>query len=306
MKKLLFLLPLLCLVFVAQARKLDLGLHLETGHTYPLQQVSSGTIVQEVMGQKMSIDIIISGNMDFVVTSKTADVYTMGVKYTKLVMEMKMPQANVTFSSENGANDPMSGIFAKMIGQVFQVEITEKGKVVSVSKLDDLFKNAFADLGSLTEEQKQQILDQVKKAYGEEAFKGSIESMLAVFPQEPVAEGDSWQNEIKLESGMSAVQVSTYTLKGEEDGAIVLAGNGKIATAGKDAYVQSNGMDMKFDLTGTVVSEFKLDKTSGWVISATVDQTMDGKASIKPSEQLPDGLDVPMSMKTLTTYKGEN
>ena len=306
MKKILLLLPLLCLVLFTQAKKVDLALRLETGHVYPLIQVSNATIVQEVMGQKMSINMTISGDMEFAVTGEVNGVYEMDVKYTKLNMEMKMPQGNVTFSSETGANDPMSGIFAKMVNQVFQIEMTEKGKVLSVKKIDELFTNAFAALPDMPEAQKQKVLEQVQKAYGEKAFTGSIESMMAVFPADEVKEGDSWQNEVKLEAGMSAIQASTYTLKGEEDGAYVLQGEGRITTADNDDSIKSAGIDMKLDLNGTVISDIKLDKKCGWVLAATVTQALAGKAIVKANEQLPNGLDIPMTMDTTTTYAGEN
>jgi molybdopterin-binding protein len=74
----------------------------------------------------------------------------------------------------------------------------------------------------------------------------------------------------------------------------LLQGNATVQTADKDAYVESNGMPMRYDLNGTVTSAIKLDRTTGWVIESRITQDMKGRADIKANDQLPEGLTIPM------------
>jgi hypothetical protein len=52
-------------------------------------------------------------------------------------------------------------------------------------------------------------------------------------------------------------------------------------------------------------SEIVLDKATGWVIEAKINQEMQGKVYIKKNEKLPDGLTIPMVMKNSMLYKNQ-
>jgi len=54
-------------------------------------------------------------------------------------------------------------------------------------------------------------------------------------------------------------------------------------------------MKINYDISGTMTSEIKVDRKSGWIIKSTIDQKMDGTVKIK-SPQLPSEMEMPMSM----------
>ena len=93
---------------------------------------------------------------------------------------------------------------------------------------------------------------------------------------------------------MAADVHTTYEYLGEEDGYFHLRGNGTIQTADKDAYVEQNGMPMQYDMTGSIMSEIKLDKNTGWIEEAKVQQHIEGDAYIKGNPQAPEGMKIPM------------
>ena len=67
---------------------------------------------------------------------------------------------------------------------------------------------------------------------------------------------------------MSAKMETVYELKELSDSYYQIFGNSRIETADKDAYIESNGMPMKYDLTGSMDSEIKVDKNTGWIIAS--------------------------------------
>ena len=72
-------------------------------------------------------------------------------------------------------------------------------------------------------------------------------------------------------------------------------------TADKDAYIQSNGMPLKYDMSGTMSSEIKINRKNGWVIESKINQIIKGTAQIKDNPQMPGGMTIPMTLSNEMT-----
>jgi hypothetical protein len=57
-------------------------------------------------------------------------------------------------------------------------------------------------------------------------------------------------------------------------------------------------MDVKYDLTGTMTSEIKISKETGWTINSSINQDISGNVEFKDNPQMPGGMTVPMSINT--------
>lgn len=291
---------LILTVFVltsCQTQNSDLSLKLEKGKEYKQITNSKATIIQEVNGQKMNMVMTIKGTMTFLVKDITENGYNMDAKFEELSMSMQMPQGLMEFSSEkNDANDIFSTILGAMKDKAFGITMSKTGKITDVKNVEALWSTAINTFDQLPEMQKEQIKAQIMKAYGGEALKGNIEMVTAIYPDSPVNRGDKWTINTKLESGMSANMTTDYEFAELTSEYALIKGKSTIVTADKDAYIESNGMPMKYDLTGSMDSEIKFDKNTGWIIEATINQKIEGDTYIKENPQLPNGMKIPMTM----------
>lgn len=291
---------LILTVFVltsCQTQNSDLSLKLEKGKEYKQITNSKTTIIQEVNGQKMNMVMTIKGTMTFLVKDITENGYNMDAKFEELSMSMQMPQGLMEFSSEkNDANDIFSTILGAMKDKAFGITMSKTGKITDVKNVEALWSTAINTFDQLPEMQKEQIKAQIMKAYGGEALKGNIEMVTAIYPDSPVNRGDKWTINTKLESGMSANMTTDYEFAELTSEYALIKGKSTIVTADKDAYIESNGMPMKYDLTGSMDSEIKVDKNTGWIIEATINQKIEGDTYIKENPQLPNGMKIPMTM----------
>ncbi|MDE3182935.1 MAG: hypothetical protein KGM16_05905 [Bacteroidota bacterium] len=286
------------------SQKVTLGLHLKKGETYYQVQNSKTTIVETVNGQDISIKMSVEGKTSFQVKDIVNENYQMEVVFKSLQMEMETPQKTVQFSSDkNDTTDIFSTLLSEMTNKPFTITLTKKGKVEEVHGLDNIFGHLLDKYPQLSQEQKQQIKDQLMKAYGEKAMKGSIEMITSIFPDNPVKKGDQWQISTQLEAGFPISVQSTYEYDGSTDSAFQLHGVGKMQTADKDAYIESNGMPLKYDLSGTLTSDIEIDKTSGWIFNATITQNMKGNAEVKDNPKVPGGMMIPMTIETISSVK---
>jgi hypothetical protein len=60
-------------------------------------------------------------------------------------------------------------------------------------------------------------------------------------------------------------------------------------------------MPLKYDLTGAMTSDIKIDKKTGWTINAMINQSIKGTAYIKDNPQIPGGMTIPMTMNNEMT-----
>ena len=285
----------LCLS-VCQAQKSDLTFNLKKGKEYGQVMSSKATVIQEFNGQTMNLVMNISGGMVFKVVSVGDSEYDMKVWYESLTMKMDMPQGKMEFSSENGdEGDLLSTILSKMVGTQFDMKMSKGGKVLNVN-MAPMMDAAFANFPDLPEDKVEQIKAQLSQAYGDEAFRGNIEMVTGVFPDYPVNKGDKWTLTTNLEGGLSALMTTDYEFSEVTDDYALIKGVSVIETADKDAYIETNGMSLRYDLTGSMLSEIKVDKETGWIIESDIHQEMKGDAYIKPNPNHPDGMKIPITM----------
>ncbi len=302
MKRILNLLIGLVLLTSCQAQKEKLELHLTKGEIYNQKMVSNVSILQTINGQQVNMKISINAKMTYKVTDIQNSVYDMEVRYESLIMKMSLPNGEMEFSSEkNDESDIFSTILGTMKNKPFLVKMTKTGKVNEVKNIELVFLNMFDKFPQLSDVQKQQIKGQIMQAYGEKAFKGNIEMCSAIFSDSPVSKGDKWTINTQLESAMSAKMETVYELKDNTDSYYQILGNSKIETADKDAYIESNGMPLKYDMIGTMTSDIKTNKKTGWTISAMINQSIKGTAYVKDNPQLPGGMAIPMTMNNVMT-----
>lgn len=275
----------------------DLSLKLEKGKEYKQIMNSKATIIQQINGQKMNMTMTIIGTMTFLVKDISESNFIIDTKFEKLSMSMQMPQGTIDFSSEkNDPNDIFSAVLSAMKNKTFEVKMNKTGKITEVNNVEALWETAINQFEQISEMQKEQIKAQIMKAYGGKAVKGNIEMVTAIFPDQPVNKGDKWTINTELESGMSAKMITNYEFTELTSDYALINGNSIIETADKDAYIESNGMPVKYNLTGSMLSEIKVDKNTGWIIEAKIHQEIKGDAFIKENPQVPNGMKIPMTM----------
>lgn len=288
-------------------QKVDLSLNLKNGHRYVQEMTATSTIRQQIQGQDLDFGLEISGTIAFSVKETHPDGYLMDVQYDRLFMSMKIPMAGeLRFDSED--TDPenvFSNVVKNMVGKPFVIKMSKSGKVLEVKNIEGLFDAAFKDFPEISDQQRDQILSQLNQAYGADAFKGSLEMLTSIFPEKPVAVGDKWDIQTKLRSGIDAAVNTEFTLEQHTKDYNLITGKAVFKTEPNGPSVKSGSQNLNMELEGTMVSSIKVDPRSGWVISADISQNYQGNAKFESSDQMPEGLLIPMNFTTKMEVKGK-
>ncbi len=281
MKKIITLLFLLVFTTFAYAQAYELSLNLKKGEKYDQLVSSQMQISQKISGQEIDINLAVDGLMSYRVLSEDKSAYTMEVIYKSMGMKMIMPQMTMDFNStDEGKEDQFSKMLRAITNQPFEVKMAKNGKVLEVNNLEEIFNSSLSQFENMSAAQMDQMKSQLSQSYGTDAFKGNIEMVTAIFPDKKVEIGESWKSNTQLKSGFKAGINTTYTLQEKNEGYYLITGDAEIATEDTEELTQMNGMSMKFDLDGKMISNIKVDSETGWIIESVIRQNIGGDAFI--------------------------
>ena len=297
MKILLSFLLSIIILAPCEAQKVKPALNLVKGNTYYTVSTVSSSVQQSYNGQDVTIAIDMTAKTAFNVTDIKDTIYTMQVSYASIAMKIASPNGTVEMNSDKKDNADLSSSFlSAMVNKPFSVTISKSGKVLEVKNIETIINSIFTTLPQMDDTQKAQLKGQFMQSFGETAFKGNLEQTLAIYPSIKVAKGGSWIINTTLQSVMSANIATTYQLQDVTDTYYQIHGDARITTANAGQTSQVNGMPVKYDLSGTLTSDIKADKKTGWVIEEKLKQDVSGNIDIQDNPKIPGGMKVPMKI----------
>jgi hypothetical protein len=295
MKHLIVLFSLLITTFTVYSQKMVIELHLEKGKEYRHSLDSKIEMFEKKAGKTTKMNMVITGNIVYLVEKIKKDEMTIKTRYESLKMEFRTKDSEVIYDSENPGEEITSKIFAEMKKTSFSIIMNKQGKILKVEGEDKIFSKALDAFDELTSEQKQTIVAEMSKSFGEDSFRGNFELITAIYPSVPVAIGDTWQTKTQLKSDRLSEDVGNdYTLIEVKPEATIIEGNSeiipKLDESKKDQIL----------LKGTMTTYLRLDPKTNWMISSKVVQVMKGHYA----KFQDDDKDNYIIFKTETSYSG--
>ena len=303
MKKLYFSFAFLFFLTSSWAQKTELKLNLNVDETYIQKTESTMSIAQNVQGMEMDIDMNLTGELSYLVKSFQDGVYDMEVQYKSMEMNMVMPQGNEMNIKSGDESNPMSKIFTNFCNVPFNLKMTQYGRIQEISGFDKIYEKVFEELPGMSSQQLAQMKDQVSGTFGEESLRSNLEMTIAIYPNQKVDEGDTWNVESELTSVMNVNVNSKYTYMGSDEANHKITGNATLSS-NPDAF-EMNGMSVKSDLNGSIKSDILVDKTTGWVYEAKISQVIEGATIMEGNPQMPEGMRIPMKIKSEMVFSGQ-
>lgn len=297
MKIVLSFFLLLIILAPCEAQKVKPALNLVKGNTYYTVSTVTSSVVQSYNGQDVTIAVDMNVKTAYKVIDVKDTIYNMQVSYASIAMKIASPNGTVEMNSDKKDNNDVSSNFlAAMTNKPFAVTITKSGHVLEVKNIENIINSIFTSLPQVDETQKAQLKAQFMQSFGESAFKGNVEQTLAIYPSVKVSKGNSWVINTTLRSVMAANISTTYQLQDITGDYYQIHGDAKITTANSDNVSQINGMPVKYDLSGTLTTDIKADKKTGWVIEEKLKQDVSGNINIQDNPKIPGGMKVPMKI----------
>ena len=291
------------------AGKVQFRLRLQPGQMFRSETVTRQATTQSIMGNEQKMDQTIGMAYRYEVLGVAPDGTAMiKVTYDALKMAMDGPTGKIDYDSKNPpAEIPAQAKgMAALLGQSIRMQMNSQGRVTKVEDVEALLDRIIAQIDLPDETVKAAITTMLKKQFGNDAMIGTMQSMMATYPEAPVGVGDSWTSKANVTAGIPMQTESTYTLKSRSGGMATLGVQTKIQS-NPDAEPMAMGpMKMTYNISGTQRGEMVVHEMAGWTISSKL--TMEFKGDVKASgiPGMADGTSWPISCTgevTVTTTK---
>lgn len=298
MKKIIGFILISFFMISCKGQEASLSFNLEEGKDYRQTTKNKSTVIQNINGQEVQVITTMDATIIYRVQKAHDQHYDIEVIYESTSMGIQMPNGSIEFSSEkDDPSDLMSSLLRTIKGKSFDLKMSKSGKVMEIRNTETLWEGIPALLVDMPEAQAEQIKQQIIKSFGGEAMKGNMEMLTAIYPESPVNKGDKWNIKTKIETIMLANISTDYEFSEVVDNYAVIKGNSTIESEDSSVFKESNGIPMRFDLSGAMQSEFKVDKKSGWILEAKFNQSISGNGFIKAgSLGTQEEIQIPMSV----------
>jgi hypothetical protein len=247
------------------------------------------------------INSTLSYKMAFKVIDLIDSLYYIDAMYQLLDMKIKIADKIIEVDSRNNnRQDVTSRVFAAMMNKPFRITITKSGKASSIN-VEKMISDVFDSFPQIDEEKKQQIRNQFLKSLSGNAFKGNLEMQMAIFPEISVLKKDRWIVNTKLDNVVKTNIHTVYQLNNITSQYYQILGNGTITTTDDLGQSEINGLPVKYHITGTSLSDIRVDRMTGWIKEIKLQQSMKGDVYILDNPKVPGGLKFPMTIHTTVT-----
>ncbi|MEN9698896.1 MAG: hypothetical protein RLZZ301_94 [Bacteroidota bacterium] len=300
----LFLFSLCALPAWAQRYRVELNL--EKGAAYILNTDSKVSTTLNVENKEINTVIGVKGVLSFEVLELMDSVFLLEAHYDMLETNIKMLDKTIQYSSESeDEDDVVSQLYAALIVTPFQLKLSKTGKVLEVRDLDAILSNTLEQF-DFDSETKEALHKQLSQSFNENAVIGNIELVTAIFPKTMVAVGDKWPIQSNITSPFPLTINTLYELKEVSPKEFVIQGTAKIRTFDSDARMEMNGVFLSYDLTGTISSEIRIERKSGWTIQSSNTKNMKGTSSVRKKAHSAVVATYPLKIMSLSTITNHN
>lgn len=275
-----------------QTNKIELNLF--KGQSF-IQSSASDVITRQGIKEKETTStMLINCNIKYSVTDVSNSIYSINATYQKYDMRMLSANKAIIISSELPEKNPVSKTLSTLKGKSFQFKITKSGKIIEVKNTQSLYLGLYDQVPNISEVQKSAIKTLTQQSYEEKNFIINLENSFSVIPNHPVKVGDTWAAKRELESTISINLDVTYKLVKVTADYYLISCVSKIIPQNPDIAKSINGVSVKNNLAGTVLSTLKISKKTGLVIEMSSKQNLSGTTHIE-SKMLPIPLNIPLS-----------
>ncbi len=303
--------------------KVRLRLALTKGDSYRIKFTAEQEITQTPQGKTVEVKQTLGIEYDFQIEDTQAD-GTMAAKVSYRAVQMKMdgPMGKVDYDSASppGEIPAMAKGFSALVGQSFTIEITPAGKVTKVDGVDELLDGMVAKL-DLPAATRPLVEKQLKNQFGDEAIRGALEQLMAIYPAQPVAPGDSWTRKAHVRTGFPIEMETSYTLKERKDGVAILQVDSKLKSIptddpDTDAKPESDfdaeprakpmkigPLTIRYELSGTQQGQTELDEATGWTLRGNLTQKFSGTMTMEGAPGTTEPVSWPIEVTSKVTIE---
>jgi len=204
--------------------------------------------------------------------------FKIDLTYTRVKIKQDFGFQSSEYDSDNPPSyiDPSMRGYGALIGAVLRMTVDKRGNVIELDGAEALLDRVISDLDLPESPRKEQIISEIRKQFGQDALKSSIQQITAFYPSVPIAIGDSWESVSTDNSGFPMRIVSRYTLASRQNGMARIELNSTI-TASPDSHgIDMGDIKIFYDIAGEQSGVIMADEKTGLPVNSEMDMGFEG------------------------------
>jgi len=281
----------------------QLQLKLDKGKTYHERTVVDQKITQTVMGQEQVINLSLGTGMKLDVLDVDAQ-GNMRIRYTCTWSMFKQTggMAGIDYDSGRQPTAPAGAEpLAALLGQSYVVRLDPKGEVLDVNGVEEMRDAVHKKLPPGAESGP--AMNVVNPYLDKQKLKEIIESAMAVYPDKPVEQGESWSEKKALTLGFGMLTESKWTLQKREAGVATIATASSVRSNPDAPPMDSQGMKVKFDVSGTQEGTIRMAEATGLITTNQNRQLLKGEIQVGTGAEGPPMMAIPVGFETNSKFE---
>jgi hypothetical protein len=259
--------------------KLDLRLRLKAGESYRLRTMIEQQITQTAGANRQETQQTFAVGYAMTVESVgSSGEMKLSTRYDSILFRQKGPSGVVEYDSANPPKQvpPAARAFAALLGLGFKMTLTPEGRVTSIEGVAAMFEEMVRRQELPEGPAKAAVQKVLAEQFGEDAMKQSLQNMFSLYPEAPVAAGDTWQRRVVVSKGFPIVIEGNYTLKERTGGVARIDIKAAISPNDAAGPVDLGTGKMDYDLRGEQHGTAEIEEDTGWTRALTTEQKLSG------------------------------
>jgi hypothetical protein len=236
-----------------------LRLNLEQGRTYTERIVSDANMgVWLIPGGSQKIGYRFAYTLDGATSDGNLQIR---VAFDWVRMELKYPGKSLMFDSTQPGGDipPEFAGYAALPGKTLGLSVSPQGKLFDVRGGEKILSSALQNISA------EATADDIQQQVGQQALVDMFAGAFPIYAPHPVAIGETWQANYSLKASIPMNVNCTYKLIERRRGVASIASDCTLGS--RDDLVKVDGVDMVYEVNGTLKGVVRVDEQSGWLVS---------------------------------------
>ena len=266
-------------------------LNLEPGTSYICTMDMTRHIMQTTGGdnQVMEQDLLLEWDYK-ILSKKDNGNYEISARYDRVKSSQTFGMQKVEFDSDSMPDyiDPSMIGYKHMVGSELKMEITPEGRVKKLDGFQEILDKIIEELNIPDSPERNQIINNLRGQFGDEAMRQSFEQITSFYPEEPVNTGDQWHSESAMDVGFPIVVDSDYKLLSRENGMAEIDVAATVHSNPGSDNIDMGSFSLTYIIDGTQNGRITLDESSGLPVSSDITQQFTGTVSVSDAPDLED------------------
>lgn len=295
MKKILSLFLAVTGLLACKSKPENILIKLTKGQSYTQHTFSRISVAINMMGTEIPGISTFDAVQKFDVVDVKDSIYTFNVTYqsisSKVDYQSRPTKMILNVDSYAVNNNPMLRVLDALKGRSYQVKMSNTGRVIETIGADSMLKDLITTMPGIPKASKAGMITEALNSYGDKSIKLNAESLMYLYPKQPVREGDSWDANRKGGDNLMEPKIeAVYTLDKITESAYQISGKSNVTMNSGDDMAEK--VNLRIKLSGTKNSSSKIDKKSGLVTEIKIVQDING-ATVNTDKRTKEGIVIP-------------